>query len=944
MALRREITAQITDLLRKNPQGLSITEIVKNSSINRNTAGRYLDNLLISGQVEMRHFGMAKIYSLSQRLPASSVLSMSSEMVMQLDASLRIVFINQPFAELLGTSEREILGKNIDFSPLVSFFDDAYPTLRTWIQNGLAGSETRMELDLPEREHIFSCRITPAVFIQGQKGVSVLFEDITRKKRDEARIRESEARLRSIIRAAPIGIGVVVDRIFLEVNEQFCRITGYNAGELIGYPARQLYVSQEEYERVGEEYLRQIRQTGTAAVETQWLRKDGVIINALLNATPLNPADLGAGITFTALDTTERNRFVRALADSESRLKLALSGSETGMWELTLPVMSGTVDDRAAEILGYRQQDIGAKAFDWDRLTHPEDVPHVHRRLRDCLEGRTPLFESEHRMRHTSGAWIWVSGRGKITHRLPDGTPCRITGTIQNITGRKQAEISLRESEERFRGLFNNANDMIILYGLSNGNNPGQFIEVNDEACRKLKYARKDFLSLTPQDLVPPASWDYIRMSAKILKETKHATFETFLLTKDRQQIPVETNIHLFDFRNRAVALAIIRDISERKKAEEALRLLKISVDSAYDEVFWMDFSARFLYVNDAVCRTTGYSREEIYAMKVFDLDPDFTPENWAESINNLRRNKKQFFLTRHRRKDGIIIDVEIGSVYVTQGGEEYAFCFVRDITERQRIEAALRESKERYRSLAEASQDLIFVIDREDRVVYINQQAADFLQKPADTVVGMLRSSIFPKEISERQYQALRHVIATGQPVRSESPMTMQGEVKWYDHALMPIPGTDGLVVSVLGVSRDITRRIAAEREQRQNEEKNRFIAEHSVDIISRQTPSCILTYTSPSATKLLGYTEVDVLGKPMLALVHPEDLPRVMNEISAICESGQDTVMSMFRFRHKDGRYLLFESTTRIIRDASGTVQEFLSISRDISGRPGGAITGTQ
>ncbi len=149
MVLRREITARITDLLRQNPQGLSITEIVRTGGINRNTAGRYLDNLLISGQVEMRHFGMAKIYSLSQRLPVSSVLSISSEFVMQLDSSLRIIFLNQPFIDLLGTSEKEILGKNIEFSPVHPFFDDMFPRVLAWLHDGLSGTEFKGTLEVP---------------------------------------------------------------------------------------------------------------------------------------------------------------------------------------------------------------------------------------------------------------------------------------------------------------------------------------------------------------------------------------------------------------------------------------------------------------------------------------------------------------------------------------------------------------------------------------------------------------------------------------------------------------------------------------------------------------------------------------------------------------------------------------------------------------------------
>ena len=91
MTLKKEINRKILALLRENPQGLSITDIVKFVKINRNTAGRYLENLLVSGQVEMRRFGMSKIYIPSQRIPLSAVLSISSDMVVQLDSSQRII-------------------------------------------------------------------------------------------------------------------------------------------------------------------------------------------------------------------------------------------------------------------------------------------------------------------------------------------------------------------------------------------------------------------------------------------------------------------------------------------------------------------------------------------------------------------------------------------------------------------------------------------------------------------------------------------------------------------------------------------------------------------------------------------------------------------------------------------------------------------------------------
>src|SRR4030042_3233410 len=114
MVLKREIADQIKDLLQKNPQGLSIAEIVESIKINRNTAGRYLENLLISGHVELRRFGMAKIYRISQRVPLSAVLSISAESVVQLDSFLRIIFVNESFCMFVGTDCKNLVGKNIE--------------------------------------------------------------------------------------------------------------------------------------------------------------------------------------------------------------------------------------------------------------------------------------------------------------------------------------------------------------------------------------------------------------------------------------------------------------------------------------------------------------------------------------------------------------------------------------------------------------------------------------------------------------------------------------------------------------------------------------------------------------------------------------------------------------------------------------------------------------
>jgi PAS domain S-box-containing protein len=132
-------------------------------------------------------------------------------------------------------------------------------------------------------------------------------QDITARKQAEMALRESQEHLQAIFRVAPTGIGVVKNRVMIRVNQRVCDMTGYAEEELLGRSARMLYPAQEDFDYVGREKYRQIKRKGTGEVETRWLRKDGTIIDVLMASTPLDPANLSIGVTFTATDITERN-------------------------------------------------------------------------------------------------------------------------------------------------------------------------------------------------------------------------------------------------------------------------------------------------------------------------------------------------------------------------------------------------------------------------------------------------------------------------------------------------------------------------------------------------------------------------------------------------------------------------------------------------------------
>jgi PAS domain S-box-containing protein len=683
MVLSRQVTARIKEVLEKHPEGLSITDLVRSVDINRNTAGRYLENLLLSGQVEMRRFGMAKLYTLTKRLPVSSVLSLSSELVMQLDSGQRIFYANEPLLAFLGVQAKDLFGKNIEYSPFAVVFEEVFPDLLDRFRRGLKGEEWRGELSCPVRMSSFFCRIAPTVSNEGTKGVTVLLEDISDQKRDEERIRKSEARLRSIFKVSPVGIGVVANRAFLEVNDRLCEMTGYSAAELVGKSARVLYSSPEEFDRVGTVKYDQIRLSGTGTIETSWVTKDGRVIDVILSSTPLDPANIPGGVTITAMDITERNKAGRAL----------------------------------------------------------------------------------------------------------------------------------RESEDRYRKLVEISPDAVILH------RNGKIMYVNPATVRLLGAGNtEDLLGKNVLDFIQP------------------------------------------EFRD-AVLTNIAKDLSGKASPPMELQM---------------------------------------------------------------------------RRLNGTPVVVEGRGISTFINGSPAVLVAVNDITHRYQAGLALKKSEERYRTLAEASRDLIYLIGRDDRVEYVNSYAAAILGLPADRVIGQKRSVLFPGETGERQARGLSRVFETGNESHSEGAMEINGALRWFDHYLTPIRDSNGTVTSVLGVSRDITDRRAAEQAVQESGDQYRFIADNSLDIINRQTPDCICTYVSPAITPLLGYSEAEVLGKPVLAMVHPDDLAMVQRDLVKIARDGQSHATSTFRFRHRKGHYLWFESTIKIIRDEkTGQIREFLSISRDITAR---------
>jgi PAS domain S-box-containing protein len=309
-----------------------------------------------------------------------------------------------------------------------------------------------------------------------------------------------------------------------------------------------------------------------------------------------------------------------------------------------------------------------------------------------------------------------------------------------------------------------------------------------------------------------------VKVMANRLKGKKFAAEHEFrILRKDGEIRWVLTNGSLISYHGTPAIQIIYFDITGRKNAEEALResedrhrkLVEISPNAVL-----LHQDGKIIYANRALARILGTDdADDFLGKNVLDLvHPAYREAIRTNIAQDLTGAPTPFMELRMIRADGSPVFVEGRGVGTTIEGKPAVLVAINDITLRYKAVQALKESEERYRNLAEASQDIIFLISRDDRVEYVNSSAAAILGLPADQVIGKKRSSLFTGETGERQAQGLRRVFETGKTGRSEGPMEIFGTIHWYDHSLMPIMDAHGIVTSILGVSRDITERKEAE------------------------------------------------------------------------------------------------------------------------------------
>ena len=373
-------------------------------------------------------------------------------------------------------------------------------------------------------------------------------------------------------------------------------------------------------------------------------------------------------------------------------------------------------------------------------------------------------------------------------------------------------------------------------------------------------------------------------------------------------------------------------DITERKRAEQELAeseaRFRALAESSPLAIF-VSRDKKVVLANPACAKLFGApSPENLIGKTALDL---FDPASRSLVRERIRVDSEEVPLVEVRilRLDGTPVDVEATASPFLDQGVKAIQVLLRDITERKQAEEGLAESEARYRLLTESSQDLIFIIDRDDRVRYVNSAAAQALRRSPGDVVGRSRTELFDAETSAAMGLSLDRAFESGESMHAESELTYPSGSAWIATMLVPIKDNDN-VTAVFGVSRDITERKRAEQELAESEARFRALAESSpLAIFVNRNDKVFLA--NPACAKLFGASSPeDLLGKTALDLFDPASRSLVRERIRV---DSEEVPLVEVRILRLDGTPVDVEATASPFLDQG--VKAIQVLLRDITER---------
>lgn len=896
------------------------------------------------------------------------------------DQDHRWVMLNDRACELIGRRREELIGKSDhDLFPKEQadvFWegdDRVFETGRTNVSEEAVTWRSKVHT-ISTKKSLYTDPVTSKKFITGTS------RDITERKKIEEALRESEFEYRTTLDSIWDSIHVVdADLRIILMNEKFLKWAKELDIEIdrpIGRNIFDLFPFLPD--KVRDEY-RKIFETGEALTTIESTQIAGREIFTESRKIPFFEADKVVKVITIIRDITARKlaeekvRFQSELLDSISKAQseYITQGDPQPVFDMLLETLVSMTDSEYGfldEVCRDEEGQLFKKSLSISDISWDDESRKLYEQLRNSnLEfgnlnnlagapaltgeliitndakndpysgglpkGHPPISSYMGIPMFFGGEFLGIAGvanrHGGYTKEIASSLEAFIStcaGIIHAIReNKKEQQIAeeLQQSEKKFRSYIENAPDGVLVVDKT-----GRYLEANEAASRIIGYSKEELLEMSISDTLAPESQQAGAHHFGRVVNEGYATGELTYLCKDgsRGFWSVDA-VRISEDR----FLGFIKDVTEQKKAEEALRkseeLARACLNATNDMVYLVDTFGNVFTVNDIAARQLGKSPDELIGKNIFSyFSPDVAKlrKEYGDKVISSGKN-----IRFQDEREGKFFDISIYPTFDSQKKVDRLAVFVTDITEQKKTQAALSESELRFRKFFENEPEYCYMISPEGTIFEANSAALNALGYAKEELIGKPLESLYAPESHRKAHQLFEQWKRTGE-IRNEEMViiTSNGDRRIVLLSSAQVLSEDGKLLHSVSIQRDITERKKAQEKMK----KNSIIINSTTDSVITTDIDGNITSWNKGAEIIYGYLKDEVIGKPISILYKEQDLRVLEAMIECLLDGKELSSLEVTNINKNKKEVEILLSLTSI-RDEFGNIIELVGITKDIT-----------